>query len=236
MQIKSTFAIAFVLGATAGMTGCTETLDSKNIKTAGISATIEATAPSASESTVEVTLLAGGDESNTYIDLSGGDRIFATIGGERKEMSSTSAGEYEVESTKGEGGTEFTISLERADGDNAPSSVGTLPEPFDLTAVSGTISRAADLEIVWSPAGDDGMELELDGTCIFNEKIPVASNATSHTVAANSLKSTGGDMPTTCDLTVTVRRSRNGTADKALDAESSFLLQQVRTMKVTSSP
>jgi hypothetical protein len=237
MQIKSTFAIAVVLGATAGLTGCTETLDSQNIKTAGISATIEATAPSETESTVHVTLKAGGDESNTYIDLGGGDRIFATVGGERKEMSSVSSGEYEAESTKGAADTEFKISLERADGDNAPDSIGTLPAPFDLTAVSGTVSRATDLEIAWSPAADDGMEIELDGTCIFNEKIDVASNATSHTVPANSLDSTGpSDMPATCDLTVTVRRSRVGTADRALDAESSFLLEQVRSMKVTSSP
>jgi hypothetical protein len=237
MQNNSTFAIAVVLGAAAALTGCTETIPSSDIKTSGIAATIEATAPSASESTVHVTLRAGGDESNTYVDLGGGDRIFTTLAGERKEMSSTSTGEYEAEFSEGAGDTTVTVSLEREDGDNAANSTGTLPEPFVVDEVTASVSRADDLVISWSPASDEEMDIDLDGTCIFNEDITVASGATSATIPGGSLDSTGQmDMPQTCDLTVKLTRSRAGSADRALDQESSFVLQQVRSIKVTSAP
>ena len=237
MKITTTVGALLLIG-TGLLTGCTETIDSKNLKTAGISATIRATATSDAETTLLATLKAGGDESNTYVALGGGDRIFASGNDKRVEMTAQSTGVYEAEFSLGAANTPFGVSLEREDGDNAPNSAGTLPAPFSLTAL-GTepVSRKADLTIEWTAATDgDAMHIHLDGNCIFFEDIDVPGDTGSHTIAANTLKPTNSQMPESCDVKVEVSRSRQGKPDTKFDSESTFVLEQVRTTKFTSAP
>ncbi|MDI3282433.1 hypothetical protein [Polyangium sp. 15x6] len=233
------YLTAFALVGLGVLSGCKETVDSQNVKTAGIAAILSATAESDQETRLIATLKVGGDESNTYVDLSGGDRIFASAGDKRVEMQTQETGVYEAEFNTAVEGTEFLVDLQRADGDNASSSRGTLPAPFALTIGASAVSRAAALNITWTPSGsNDDVRLELNSPCTFLETIDVPGDSGTHTIQANTLQATGSadQPPPTCDVTVTMTRSRRGTPDSAFDSESSFVLQQVRTGKFTSTP
>jgi hypothetical protein len=229
---------ALVLLGTSLLTGCTETIDSKNLRTQGIAAIIRATATSDSETTVRATLKAGGDESNTYVALGGGDRIFATGGDKRVEMQTQSTGVYEAEFAMGAANTPFGVDLQREADDSAPNSTGTLPAPFQITSLGNEpISRASNLVIQWTPATDgDAMHIHLDGNCIFFENIDVPGDSGTHTIPADKLRPTNSMMPGSCDVKVEITRSRNGKADTTFDSESSFVLEQVRTTSFTSVP
>ena len=237
MDTRKLFAFALVgLGA---LSGCKETVDSQNIKTQGIAAIISATAETDAETRLIATLKVGGDESNTYVDLSSGDAIFAVTDDKRVEMQAQETGVYEAEFNTAAAETEFTVDLQRADDDDAPASRGTLPAPFTLTIGASQVSRAADITVTWTPSGsNDDVRLELNGSCIFLETIDVPGDSGSHTIPANTLKPTGSmdQPPPTCDVNVSMTRSRSGTVDSAFDSESSFVLRQVRTGKFTSTP
>jgi hypothetical protein len=219
------------------LSACTETVDSKNIRTAGIAAIITADATADSATTVTATLKVGGSSSNTYVDLAGGDRIFATGGDKRVEMQSQGTGTYEAEFNTAAVDTEFLVDLQREADDDAPSSRGTLPAPFAMVLPNVTTSRAQPLTVTWTPAGsNDDVTIELTGTCIFNRTIDVPGDPGSHTITAGTLVSTKADKPETCDVNVEMIRSRKGTADPIFDSESSFILAQTRTGKFTSEP
>jgi hypothetical protein len=213
--MKTTIKLTLLAIASVGvLAGCTETLDSKNIKTAGISATIEATATSDSSTSVKATLKAGGDESNTYIDLSDGDAIFASADGDKKEMSAESTGEYVASFGKANEGLAINVSLERADDDPAPKSDGTMPAPFTLDALPATpVSRAEDITITWSPTSSDSMSIHIDGSCIFFDDIDVPGDTGSFTIQGGTIDATNDEKMETCDITVDVSRTRGGTAD-----------------------
>lgn len=237
MITKTTKAVLALAGL-GWLAGCTETLDSQQIRTGGISATLEAVAESASSTSVKATLKAGGDESNTYIILSGGDRISAEANGEKIDMSSESAGVYVARFKTGAADTEFKVVLDREDDDDAPDNTGTLPAPFDIEALpSEPISRGADLTVSWSPSGtDDDMRIHVDGRCIFSRIIDVGGDPGTYTIKAGTLESTRSNEPETCDVDIEISRTRFGRTDPALDPESSFELKQVRKDRFTSAP
>ena len=229
--------IIFVVGVALGsMTvGCSkETTSSANIKTGGIAALMDVTATSSSASLLHVDLKVGGSSSNTYVILDNGDKLTAKAGDESKTLEAVDDGEYEAEFGTAAADTEFTVNLERPEDTSAPNNRGTMPPPFSLTAPD-TASRAEDLKITWD-AGSDSIELEVDGSCIFNKTIDVPGDSGSYTIDGGTLDPTDKEKAETCDLTLTMTRTRNGTADSAFDGESWFKLHQVRTAKVTSSP
>ena len=88
------------------MTGCKETTSSENIRTRGIAMTTEVTAHSASHSLVRTRLRVGGDESNTYVILEGGDRLVLVVDGDNlvsdaAQLANVSVSGQVVEHTKG---------------------------------------------------------------------------------------------------------------------------------------
>jgi hypothetical protein len=239
MLTKNRITTGFALLTSLGLfSGCTkETVDSQNINTAGIAALIEVTATTDSATTVITTLKVGGAQSNTYVDLSDGDAIFAKAGATRVEMTGQSTGVYEAEFNTAALDTEITVSLERKDDDAAPNSRGLLPGPFALTIGASSVSRTADLAITWTPSGsNDDVTIELSGTCISGQTIDVPGDPGTHTITANTLKPINDMMPESCDVNVEVTRSRQGTADVAFDSESRFRMRQIRTSKFTSTP
>jgi len=223
--------------------GCTETTSSKNLRTRGIVALVDVTAPSQRSSRVTVTLKVGGPASNTYVDLEGGDRLFAAADDDEKEMVAESAGKYEADFGTGAEDTEFTVRLDREWDVSANNSRGTLPAPFDITTDFGStpLSRKNDdLTVAWEASGsDDDMQLELEDdipSCIHDDDFDIAGDTGEYTVSAGEIGSTGGDDPQECDITLTLVRSREGQADPAFDSDSSFRLQQVRKATVASAP
>lgn len=220
------------------LNACTvETVDSKNVRTGGISATITANATTDAATTVTASLRVGGPSSNTVVDLSGGDKIFAAAGDKRLEMVAEGSGIYQVDFNTAAADTEFVVDLQREVDDDAPKSSGTLPAPFSFQVPTMSTSRAQAIEITWSPSGtNDDMSLEISGTCIFQRTIDIAGDTGSHTIEPGTLASVDPNKPETCDLNVEMKRTRKGTPDLAFDPQSSFTLTQTRTAKFTSAP
>jgi hypothetical protein len=218
--------------------GCSkETTSSSNIKTGGIAALIDVNAFDDSNATVHVELRVGGSSSNTYVDLEGQDRLIATAAGKTKTLTAVDTGVYEADFSDVEGGTEFSVTLDRPDDITADDNSGSLPDPFTLDDPTSDLSRMSDdLTLTWAPADTgDGMHVDIDGKCIFGYGHDM-SDTGSFVVAAGELDSTGGDKPETCDLTAKVERVRDGSADTAFDPESYFRLHQFRSGKFTSNP
>jgi hypothetical protein len=231
------------LALAGGLAGCKETTSSENIRTRGIAMLTEVTARSDSHARVRTELVVGGDESNTYVILEGGDQLVAMAGDEEQVMEAVSDGIYETVFEIGEGGTPFMVMLEREGDDDAPDNEGTLPEPFEITSDFGDtpVSRADDsMEITWEPSGeDDDMDIafeDVDESCIYNHDDDIPGDPGSYLVEPATLDSTDSDDPETCDVEVTITRTRDGSTDSALDGESSFVLRQVRRFTFVSDP
>jgi hypothetical protein len=240
---NSTLVFVTAVVACLAAVGCRETTSSQNIKTRGIVALMDVTASSESSSRVVVTLKVGGPASNTYVDLEGGDKLFAVADGEEKEMVAEDAGRYEADFDTGAEDTEFTVKLEREWDVPARNSSGTLPAPFDITTDFGStpLSREDDdLVVTWEPgdSGDD-MRLELEDSgpsCIFDDDFDIAGDSGEHTIPAGEISSTDADDPGECDVTLILIRRRNGQADANFDPDSRFRLEQVRKTDFVSAP
>lgn len=220
------------------LSACTvETVDSANIRTGGIVALLRATATSEMATSVTAQLKVGGDGSNTYVDLSNGDSIFAVGNDRRIEMEAQGTGTYQADFDTAAENTEFIVDLQRDNDDDAPMSTGMLPGPFTFVVPNMTTSRGQSLTVTWTPSGStDDMTMELNGTCIFHRSIDIPGDTGSHVIEPGTLVSVNTDKPETCDVTVDMKRTRNGTADAAFDPDSSFVLEQTRTAKFTSAP
>jgi hypothetical protein len=225
------------------MLGCTkETVSSKQIKTGGIAATLEALADSDSHTKIKATLRVGGDESNTYVILDSGDSIQAKSGTETKPMySADSEGVYATDFATGAENTQFSVELLRSDPSdkNALNNIGSLPRPFNIGALpTDTPSRAAaDTTITWDNSGsNDPISLTIEGTCIFMYSKSGIADTGSFVISKGQLSSTGGSKPETCSLKVTMERRRGGTTDPVLDSESRFVLIQRRVGTFNSAP
>jgi hypothetical protein len=215
----------------------TETVDSKNIKTAGMTALIQVNAPNDSASTVTATFKVGGASSNTYVNFSGGDTVFAEGADKRVQMDAQDTGKYTIDFNTAAKDTRFVVDLQRDNDDDAPGSNGTLPEPFSFQVPNMATSRATDITITWGPSGsNDNVTIELSGSCIFSRSIDVPGDTGSHVISGGTLASIDPMKPETCDITVEMTRSRTGTVDPIFDNESTFKLTQTRTAKFTSSP
>ena len=237
MRTSSLALIGLLLGTTLACSS-EETVSSENIRTKGIAALIEAKAENDSSTKIRAELLVGGDESNTHVILDSGDKITVEGGSESQTLQAESEGIYTATFGTGAADTEFKVMLERPDDDDALGNVGKLPAPFTLGALpSNTPSRANDdFDVTWDAGTSDNMWLEIEGSCIFEEKIENVPDTGSYTVKAGKLDSTGGSNPETCDITVRLWRENSGAVDSILDNESWYKLRQVRSAKFTSAP
>ena len=243
MTSTSRIAFSVALLALALSAGCKETVSSEFIKTGGIAMLTEVTAHSETDVTVRTELVVGGDESNTYVILQSGDRIYAAVDGDPKEMDEVSEGVYKATFDVGAQDTEYSVMLRRDDEDDAEANSGTLPAPFEITSDLGSdpLSRMDDdVTLTWDPSGEsDDMSLEVDddiGGCIFSDDLDIAGDDGSYTIAAGTLESTSSQDPEECDVTATLSRERGGENDPILDGESSFVLRQVRSTTFASAP
>jgi hypothetical protein len=238
---RNSFVGSLFIGLALLGAGCTESVDSENIRTPGISMQAVVTA-SGGSSRVHVLLQVGGDDSNALIELTANDELIATAGDEEKTMERVKKGEYEATFDTIEGGTEFGVQLLRGDDDiDAKDSGGTLPDPFMITSdLDGEYSRADDdIEITWDPSdsGDD-MRLEVsdDDSCITATKdFDPSGDDGVFTIESGDLESNNADEDT-CKIRIDVIREREGGRDENLDQESTFFLRQVRSVLADSAP
>jgi hypothetical protein len=89
--------------------GCTESVESNDVRTSGVYPEIAVTATGNGSSQVRVRLKVGGNNSNTFLDLSGMDRLEATVGDDTNVLDETSSDTYTTTFPTDAEGTEFTI-------------------------------------------------------------------------------------------------------------------------------
>lgn len=237
--MKTNIAMSATLVTALALLGCKETTSSEFIRTGGIAALIDVTAESDSSSKVHVELRVGGDESNTYVILQGGDKLSATAGTETNDLIAVTDGVYEATFATGKG-TEFTIALDRTEDEDALENKGTLPAPFLISAptMANELSRADDsVPILWSNAvANSEGTIEISGPCIQSLSYSVSGSATSFAIPKGDLKSVDEMKPESCTVTIAMTFKRQGTTDLAFDDESYFFTYQKRSGSFTSTP
>ena len=220
------------------LAACT-THESSDVLTSGIYASISAQATGNGKTDVSATLYVGNPLGLNYVELTGDDRLLVKTTGMTKEMRETevlgTVGHH-VEFALDAEGTQFEVEFARTIDEGAPSSIATLPAKFDITGSPATASRAQPIQFQWAPTGSDPMSWTATGDCIELESSPVTDTGT-HTIEAARLKKRmNTNVPDTCEITITVMRSRAGTLDPHYGKGGEVRGIQARSFKLTSMP
>lgn len=221
--------------------GCAKT-DSSDLLSTGIYASIAAVARGDGTTDVRATLYVGNPLNLNFVDLTGDDRLVASYGNQEKVMSETiilNIVTHHAEFPNDNAGDQFQVAFERTVDDGAPNSIAVLPDKFTLTPpVSTTVSRAAQLDVTWSPIETGSkMRWEARGDCIDLVSETLAADTGSFSIEADRIKKRQGETITDeCPLTVTVTRARDGQLDPGYGKGGTVEGQQVRTLMLTSTP
>jgi len=233
--VKRIAALAVVLV----LTGCS-TVESKDIRTSGLSAGLVVTLPeNADEADVSATLRVG---TLTFVELGTEEEITAAGGGKsatlkhRRSAGVTSyAGRLDGVTAAG---TEITFSLKR-DGDNesAPRSTVVLPERVRMVAPAAgtTFSRRKDIAVRFaSEPSQLPTNLGWAGECVQPGSLEVPPGQTSATIARGLIRQvtttpTPGKDTSRCQVRLTLTRRTEGKLDGAFkDGSVSAESQSVR--------
>jgi len=217
--------------------GCSESVESTDIRTTGIYPEIVVTATGNGTSVVEVQLKTGGPNSNTYLELRGEDTLETTVGEETKTLDGTSSDTYRASFDVDAEDTEFVIAFLRGDEDeNAPASRVTMPAPFELAVEVTEASRTADdIEFTWDPPASGNVTWEADGDCIFGEEDDTPDDGAA-TIAAGTLEALSSKQDETCTVDLQLTRSRRGTIDPAFTEGGRIVARHVRRDSFSSTP
>lgn len=226
--------VVSLLLSTGLAAGCKQEVESTDIRTTGVYPVVDVTADGSGTTRVQVKLKVGGPASNTFLDLTGPDRLQATAGGLTKDMDSSGSVSYAATFSTDAAGP-IVIAFLRGPADtSAPNTTVNLPEPFAVTLPTRELSRAADdLTFTWAPAGTGNMDESLYGSCIdlISESIPDDGTAT---ISRDRFHAEhAGD---TCTVTVSLGRSQAGQVDPAFTEGGSVKASQVRATSFTSAP
>lgn len=228
-----------------------ESIDSANVRTDGIYASLIATADGEGSTRIEARLKTGGAASNTFLDLSSGDELYAFSGAEKKEMERESllgVVWYEAEFDGAAENTPLRIEFSRerhsgeeACGDtSAPSSIVSLPAPMTIQAPQNEarFSRGGDaLELRWSPTSSDPIRYELEGDCVARLADTLPGDAGVLVIEKGKIQPRSEMRPNeTCDVTVKLVRTRAGVVDPAYGEGGNFAAEQVRKVTIRSAP
>ena len=219
-----------------GLWGCSEEVESTDVRTSGIYPEFEVIANGDGSSDVEARLKVGGRNSNTLLDLEGGDTLEVTVDGETKTLEGRSGNRYTATFNVDAGGTEFIFAFLRAEDDDAPMSTVRLPDPFEMEVNSTDVERTVDdVEFTWEPAGDDDIDFEVQGNCFFFETGETPDDG-AHSVSAEDLVGPGEDDGEECTGTVELARGQSGSIDDAFTEGGSIRAYQVRQDTFRSLP
>jgi len=229
-------ALPTVVCALALVVGCTENTSSRNIRTAGMVALIDVSSSGQQQSTVDMKLVVGGPNSNTYVVLEQGDGVQATAGGQTQPMQAVSAGQYQVRFPTAEG--DFSVTLTRQGDQEVLVSSGTMPPPFEITTkfAADPIPRNQPVTVEWSPSGTMAqVSIEVDGDCIFGERFSPGDSGT-FTIPPGKLRAWKSKADQSCNVDIVITRSYSGKPAAGFDSDSRFALHQIRTTRFVSGP
>lgn len=219
-MMKAIRALA-LLAAGAAFAGCSEDVDSDDVGTDAVYASISVNAPGDGTSTVYTSLRVGGPASNTFLDLTDYDALIGFVNDTAKGMAQSGVGytttfPFEAEDTP------FRVAFLRTpppDGEcagrSAPNSTVTLPAPYAITGPiqDAVVSRGSSLAITWSPSGEaDAMAFSVDGSCIQSYSDTIDDDNGTFTLPADTILVVGS-ANASCTATLSVTRSRAGDLD-----------------------
>lgn len=225
-----------------------EQVDSDEVATDAIHATMRITATGNGESNARTWLKVGGANSNTYLDLTERDALIAYADQDSASMArdnSLGVISYVANFATDAEETPFKISFFRTheegaecNGVSAPNSTVNLPAPFSITSPvpSTTYSRQSDaIPLAWDNAGrSDAMTWSATGDCIESSfDNPISGDPGTYTFDAGTFmtQSTAG-----CAVTITLERTRSGTLDPAYGEGGTIRAAQIRSVQINSQP
>ncbi len=237
--MKAPWQIVLLFAALTWSACACETVKSTDIKTSGLYAELEADAPGSGRVNVKATLRLGAG-SLTFLELTPGESLVATVGSTNRAMSRQSVFGttwYEA-SFDGDGeGTAVKVSLARVADSSAPESVATLPAAFVFSAPTAntTVPRSGSLIVSWTGSGAaDPMHLSAKGACIQPVDAEVTGASGTHTFAPFTVA--GGNETNTCNVVITLVRTRIGMVDPAYGKGGAFKATVTRTLNLSSTP
>jgi hypothetical protein len=190
--------------------GCTESVESNDVRTSGVYPEITVTGTGNGSSTVSVRLKVGGSDSNTFLDLTGDDKLQATVDDTTKTLDG-SGNTYQTTFPTDAEGTEFTIAFLRGDMDD-------------------------DADVTWAPPVSGAQATwKLSGECIKLDTGSIPDDGT-HTIEAGTIETFESDMDKSCTATFEMTRSRNGSVDPAFTEGGRVVARHVRSEAFTSTP
>lgn len=202
-----------------------ETIDSENIKTKGIYAEFEVKTDGTTKTEVSAILLAGGISSTSFVELSVGDELIATIEDESKELEVKSSffdeTTYSQTFSETTEDTLVTISFNRNQFESAPDSTVTIPSGFTITAPEeeSTFNVSDGITFEWDNSGkEDYMELYFTGDCLdggfFTLSQSIEKDEGNYTLESNFFKDVA---ESTCIVTAELKRMRLGFIDEVFE-------------------
>jgi hypothetical protein len=223
--------------------GCTD-VDSSNLNTSGIRAELTVTARGDGSASASAGLYVQ-DSTLTFVELQAGDALTATTGDQTKPMEKSELFgviDYYASFPDADAeGTAFTIAFKRDSDESATGNTATLPAKFNLTAPVGdalSYSRADDdIVITYDNSGKaDDMSYSLVGDCLNVYGQALDGDPGTITIPKGTLTLRDATTsPTSCQVTVTVSRTRAGTLDPAF-GEGHMAGVQARTFTFSTMP
>jgi hypothetical protein len=226
------------------LAGCS-TVQSKDIRTSGMTATLVVTLPEGTDAAdVSASFRVG---TLTFVELGDGESVKASGGGKDVDLEHhRSAGVTEYSGRLDgvvEPGTEITFNLKRGSGDDAaPQSTVKLPERVQLTSplAGTTYSRRSAVPVRFeSEPSQLPAVLTWAGQCIQTGSLQLEPGRTSVSIPTGSIKPlattpTPGTT-TTCPVDITLTRRTEGTLDKAYK-DGSITAESQSVRRISSTP
>ncbi|MCW5803331.1 MAG: hypothetical protein KIT31_13190 [Deltaproteobacteria bacterium] len=231
--------LAFVAAALSAA-ACTRT-ESSDILTSGIYASIGANANGDGTTTVSAQLLLGDPSNLNFVDLTGDDRLIASFEGQDKVMTESILLNIVTHTTSfqsDEADDEFIVDFQRSVDPGAPSSIITLPPPFEIAAPAASSSRAQAMTLTWSPSSpDDTMRWSLSGDCIELAGATISGDTGTLGLPSGTIvKRAGANVPDSCTVVLQLHRTRVGLVDTHFGRGGTATGEQTRQVTFTTTP
>ncbi len=231
----------FATVAICASAACTK-VESSSIRTAGMSALMSVSADGSGKSIASAQLLVDANGTD-HIDLSAGDSLSATAGGQSQPMSRSNflnIVTYNTEfQNQDKDGTEYVIAFVRTGDTNAPNSKVTMPAPFAIQApaANASLSRATDdIVVTYGGGTSDKMSWQASGDCITSAGQSISGDPGTFTIPKGMLKAEASKAMTTCVVSIGISRSRSGQVDPAYGHGGTITAQQARSISISSKP
>jgi len=145
-----------------------ESVDSDDIRTSGIYASINVEANGNGNTLVKTRLTVGGVLSNTDLELEQGDQLVASASGGasfvmREDKEFLGGVEYKATFLFDTENTRFNVEFNRPSGVSAPDSFVIMPAPVSLVTptVGQTFKRSENISISWTPVSNNMSKIKV---------------------------------------------------------------------------